>query len=672
MIPEIGQYAMILALLLSAAQAFFGLAGPWRGQQRWMQVVHPAAVGQFLLLSVAFGCLVWAFVNNDFSVRLVAANSNSALPVYFRVAASWGNHEGSMLFWVFVLSIWTVAVALCSRSLPQSFVARVLGVLGILSAGFLLFSLATSNPFTRMQPALPDGVDLNPVLQDIALTIHPPVLYVGYVGFSVAFAFACAAMIEGKLDQVWARWTRPWTTVAWMFLTLGIAVGSWWAYYELGWGGWWAWDPVENSILMPWLLGTALIHSLAVTDKRGLFKSWTLLLAIMTFSFCLLATFMVRSGVLTSVHSFAADPGRGMFILAFLVLSIGGSLGLYIWRAPLLRSSAGFDLVSRESFLLYNNILLVVATAVVFGGTLAPLIADAFGQGALSVGPPYFNAMFLLPMLPLLALVSLGTFARWKRGQLEVSRRRIWSGLVLSLVLGLALVMGLYGDRSLLGPIGVVLGVWIILSSLVDPLDRLRRGLSISPAILGMTMAHIGLGVITVGITIMEVTMVERDVALAPGQEVTLGEYTFRFEGTDEVDGPNYAAIRGRVVVTEQDGDEIVMLPERRNYFVSGQALAEAALGVGWRRDLLATLGEELGGGSWSLRLQVRPLMRYIWLGSALMALGGFIATLDKRYRRRRERRDTTEEASGSVARERHKAKADDLSTGTPLTVTRS
>jgi cytochrome c-type biogenesis protein CcmF len=500
-LPEIGHYALILALLLAVAQSFFGLAGPWRGNTRWMQAVYPAVAGQFVLLTLAFGCLVWAFVHNDFSVRLVANNSNSALPVYFRVAATWGNHEGSLLFWVFVLSVWTLAVAALSASLPRTFVARVLGVLGVISAGFLLFSLATSNPFARLQPGWPDGADLNPVLQDFGLTIHPPLLYVGYVGFSVAFAFACAAMLEGKLDQVWARWTRPWTTVAWMFLTVGVALGSWWAYYELGWGGWWAWDPVENAILMPWVLGTALIHSLAVTDKRGLFKSWTLLLAIMAFSFCLLATFLVRSGVLTSVHSFAADPTRGIVILAFLVLTIGGALSLYIWRAPLLRSSAGFDLVSRESFLLFNNILLVVATAVVFGGTLAPLISDAFEQGALSVGPAYFNPMFLLPMLPLLALVTLGSFARWKRGQLGESRRRLQGGFALALVLGLAMILGLYGDRSLMGPIGVVLGMWIAISALIDPLDRVRRGLSVSAAVLGMAVAHLGLGVITVGIT---------------------------------------------------------------------------------------------------------------------------------------------------------------------------
>jgi cytochrome c-type biogenesis protein CcmF len=640
MLPEIGQFAMILALLLSVAQSFFGIAGPWKNQQRWMQAVYPAVAGQFVLLAIAFGCLVWSFVHNDFSVRMVAGHSNSALPIYFRVAASWGNHEGSLLFWVFVLSAWALAVALLSRSLPQPFVARVLGVLGIISFGFLLFSLATSNPFERLANPLPDGMDLNPVLQDFGLTIHPPMLYVGYVGFSVAFAFACAAMLEGRLDQTWARWTRPWTTVAWMFLTIGVALGSWWAYYELGWGGWWAWDPVENSILMPWLLGTALIHSLAVTDKRGLFKSWTLLLAIMAFSFCLLATFMVRSGVLDSVHAFASDPKRGIFILAFLVLTIGGALTLYVWRAPLLRSSAGFDLVSRESFLLFNNILLVVATAVVFGGTMAPFIADLAGHGALSVGAPYYNVLFLLPMLPLVALVSAGTFARWKRGALGESRGRLLGSLALAAVLGLAMILGLYGDRSLLGPIGVILGLWVVISALVDPIDRLRRGISISAAVLGMTLAHIGLGVITVGITTMESRMLERDVALAPGQQVEVGRHVFRLESVEDVEGPNYEAKRARVVVSRDGKPDAVLFPERRNYFVQQQSLAEASLDVSWRRDLLATLGEPLGNNAWSMRVQVRPLMRYVWFGAALMAFGGFMATLDRRYRRRRDAGD--------------------------------
>jgi cytochrome c-type biogenesis protein CcmF len=569
-------------------------------------------------------------------VKLVAGHSNTALPIYFRVAAAWGNHEGSLLFWVFVLSLWTLAVAAFAKSLPRPFVARVLGVLGIISVGFLLFSLATSNPFERLPPGMPDGVDLNPVLQDFGLTIHPPMLYVGYVGFSVAFAFACAAMLEGKLDQTWARWTRPWTTVAWMFLTVGIALGAWWAYYELGWGGYWAWDPVENSILMPWLLGTALIHSLSVTDKRGLFKSWTLLLAIMTFSFCLLATFMVRSGVLVSVHSFAADPTRGIFILTFLAMTIGGALTLYLWRAPLLRSSAGFDMVSRESFVLFNNILLVISTAVVFGGTMAPLFADMAGLGTLSVGPPYFNLMFLLPILPLLALVSLGTFARWKRGNLGESRKRILSTLVLATVLGLAVTLGFYGDRSLLGPLGVILGLWIIASALVDPIDRLRRGLSLSAAVLGMTLAHIGLGILTTGITVMESDKIERDVALAPGEQVQLGDYTFKFQGTENVDGPNYEAVRANIEVFYKGKPDSILQPERRNYWVQQQSLAEAALGVSWSRDLLATMGESVGGGAWSLRLQVRPLMRLLWLGSALMALGGLLATLDRRYRRER------------------------------------
>jgi cytochrome c-type biogenesis protein CcmF len=637
MIPEIGHFALILALLLAVLQSVLGIAGPWKGNARWMQAVYPAVAGQFVMLALAFGCLVWSFVHNDFSVRMVAGHSNSALPVYYRVAATWGNHEGSLLFWVFVLSAWTVAVAAFSGNLPRPFAARVLGVLGFISVGFLLFSLATSNPFERLQPALPDGVDLNPVLQDFGLTIHPPMLYIGYVGFSVAFAFACAAMIEGKLDQTWARWTRPWTTIAWMFLTVGIALGSWWAYYELGWGGWWAWDPVENAILMPWLLGTALIHSLAVTDKRGLFKSWTLLLAIMAFSFCLLATFMVRSGVLVSVHSFASDPTRGIFILTFLGLTIGGALSLYIWRAPLLRSSVGFDLVSRESFLLFNNILLVVATAIVFGGTVAPLLADAAGQGALSVGSPYFNPMFLIPLLPLLMLVGVGAFSRWKRGQLGESRRRIQMSIALAVVIGLAFSLGIYGDRSLLGPVGAVLGTWVIVAALFDPVDRLRRGLSLSPSILGMTLAHVGLGVITIGVITMESRMMEDDVSLAPGQQVELGAYSFRLDSISDVDGPNFIAKQAQVTVLKNGAPEAVLYPERRNYYVQQQSLAEASLGVGWRRDLLATLGEELGQGAWSLRVQVRPLMRYVWLGAGLMALGGFVSTLDRRYRRRRE-----------------------------------
>ncbi|HMI36815.1 MAG TPA: heme lyase CcmF/NrfE family subunit, partial [Steroidobacteraceae bacterium] len=478
MLIEIGHFAMILALLLSAAQAFFGLAGAALQRERWLAVVPSAVAGQFLFLALGTGTLVHAFVVNDFSVKYVAEHSNSALPLFYRISALWGAHEGSLLLWICVLGLWTVAVALRSDHLPRAYAARVLGVLGVVSFGFLLFLLATSSPFERLVPAAVDGNDLNPLLQDFAMAIHPPILYTGYVGMSVSFAFACAAMLEGRTDNAWARWQRPWTIIAWAFLSCGIALGSWWAYYELGWGGWWFWDPVENASFMPWLVGTALIHSLAVTDKRGLFKSWTLLLSVGVFSLSLLGTFLVRSGVLVSVHSFASDPARGIFILSFLALMIGGALTLFAWRAPKLGSSAGFAIVSRESFLLFNNILLVVAAAVVFGGTLAPLIADTLRLGTLSVGPPYFNPSFLVPTLPLVMLVSIGIHSRWRRGGLGESKRRILGALAAALLIGLAVTYGFYGGASLLTPVGAVVGFWIILSSLIDPIDRLRRRLT--------------------------------------------------------------------------------------------------------------------------------------------------------------------------------------------------
>src|SRR5580692_2137614 len=456
MLPELGHFALILALLLAALQAFFGIAGPAFARERWTYAVTPALAGQAVMVVTAVVCLVNAFVTNDFSVLYVAENSNSALPLFYRVAALWGAHEGSLLLWILLLSLWSVAVALRAAALPPNFAGRVLGVLGLVSFGFLLFTLATSNPFARLDPPAPDGRDLNPILQDPGLAVHPPILYTGYVGFAVAFAFACAAMLEGRLDQGWARWTRQWTTWAWAFLTCGIALGSFWAYYELGWGGFWVWDPVENASFMPWLVGTALVHSLAVTDKRGLFKSWTLLLAILAFSLSMLGTFLVRSGVLVSVHSFAADPSRGMFILVFLVLMIGGALALFAWRAPMLVSNAGFELLSRESFLLFNNILLVIAATVVFGGTLAPLISDTLHLGTLSVGPPYFNPSFLVPVIPLLALLGLGVHTRWRRGGLGSARRPVLWALGVSLVLGLALSLGVYMHPLLLTPVGAV------------------------------------------------------------------------------------------------------------------------------------------------------------------------------------------------------------------------
>jgi cytochrome c-type biogenesis protein CcmF len=634
-IPELGHFALVLALLLAAAQAVFGIVGAARGDLRWQAAVRPAVAGQFVLVSVSMATLVYAFVNFDFSVVYVASNSNSALPTFYRVAALWGAHEGSLLLWIWILAGWTLAVAVASRHLPVSFASRVLGVLGIVSFAFVLFTLATSNPFDRIFPAPADGRDLNPVLQDPALAIHPPLLYMGYVGLSVAFAFACAAMLEGRLDQVWARWTRPWTTMAWAFLSVGIALGSWWAYYELGWGGYWFWDPVENASFMPWLVATALIHSLAATDKRGLFKSWTLLLAILGFSLSLLGTFLVRSGVLTSVHSFAADPARGLFILGFLVVIIGGALTLYAWRAPLLRSPAGFEPTAREAFLLYNNILLVCAAAMVLVGTLAPLIADAMGQPPLSVGAPFYDALFPLLMLPLMAAVSIGIHAAWKRGQLGNSRLRILGGFAVAAIAGLALVYAGYGPGKWLTPLGLVLGLWIIVSSLFDPIDRLRRRLTLPRAVVGMTVAHVGLGLAVIAISAVESYTVEREAAMAPGETLVLGRYAYRFDDIRRVEGPNYEAEQATITVLRDGKPTAVLTPERRHYWVQRQTLTEASITSRWNLDLFAALSSQLGEGRWSVRVQIRPLIDYIWFAAALMCLGGILAASDRRYRSR-------------------------------------
>ncbi len=633
MIPEIGLFTCILALLMAVAQAFFGIAGTAMGRAGWYAAVPTAAVAQFTFVSIALGCLVYAFVQNDFSVQYVADNSNSALPLMYRVSAVWGAHEGSLLLWVWMLSAWTLAVVVFSRALPQRFSARVLGVLGIVSLGFYLFTLATSNPFLRLSPAAPDGRDLNPLLQDPALAIHPPMLYAGYVGFAVAFAFACAAMLEGRLDQTWARWTRPWTTVAWAFLSVGIALGSWWAYYELGWGGYWFWDPVENASFMPWLVGTALIHSLAVTEKRGLFKSWTLLLAILAFSLSLLGTFLVRSGVLVSVHSFAADPTRGIFILAFLVIMIGGALTLYAWRAPLLKSNAGFELTSRESFLLFNNVLLIVAAATVFAGTMAPLISDALNLGTLSVGTQYFNPTFLLPILPLLALVSIGSHSAWRRGRLSEKRGMLLTTLGFAVLFTVALVLGAYSGARVLTPIGIALGIWIVLAALVDPVQRLRRRMSISGGVLGMAVAHAALGLFVLSIAIVETYTRERDIAMAVGDTATVGEYEYRFLSIAPIEGPNYDGVRGEIAVLRDDKQIALLHPEKRQYWVQRSVMTEAGIDMQWNRDLFAALGEDLGAGRWSVRAQVRPMVSYVWIAAALMALGGLIAALDRRYR---------------------------------------
>jgi cytochrome c-type biogenesis protein CcmF len=637
MLAEVGLFAMVLALLAALAQSVFGLAGPWMGRESWTAVVRPAVTVQFLTTTLSLGVLVAAFVQNDFSVEYVAANSNSALPTGYRIAAVWGAHEGSLLLWAWILVAWTLAVSLLSKSLPPSFAARVLGVLGLVSLGFLAFTFFTSNPFMRLDPAAPDGRDLNPLLQDPALAAHPPMLYAGYVGLAVAFAFACAAMIEGRLDQAWARWTRPWTTIAWAFLTVGIALGSWWAYYELGWGGYWFWDPVENASFMPWLVATALIHSLAVTEKRGLFKSWTLLLAILGFSLSLLGTFLVRSGVLVSVHSFAADPARGMFILAFLVIIIGGALTLYAWRAPLLRSEAGFEFTARESFLLFNNILLVVAAGAVFAGTMAPLISDALGLGTLSVGRQYFDPVFLLPTLPLLALAAVGIHSSWKKGRVSERRAAILISLIVGVLITLVLVLGVWEGAKILTPIGFAVGLWLFFSALVDPVDRWRRGLSLSRGVIGMAIAHAALGLFVVSVTAVESYTRERDLALAVGESGTVGEFEYRLLSLATAEGPNYDALRGEIEVLENGKPVGLLHPEKRNYWVQRQMMTEAGIDMQWSRDIFAALGEDLGAGRWSVRAQVRPLINYVWFAALLMAIGGVIAATDRRYRRREE-----------------------------------
>jgi cytochrome c-type biogenesis protein CcmF len=650
MLPELGHFALILALLLSALQAFFGIAGPQWARDRWVAAVTPAVAGQFVMVATAVGCLVASFVTLDFSVRYVAENANSALPMVYRVSALWGAHEGSLLLWIFLLACWTLAVAIGTTRLPPRFSARVLGVLGFISFAFLLFTLATSNPFLRLDPAAPDGRDLNPLLQDPGLAIHPPMLYTGYVGMAVAFAFAAAAMLEGRVDQSWARWTRPWTTAAWAFLSMGIALGSWWAYYELGWGGYWFWDAVENASFMPWLVGTALIHSLAVTDKRGLFKSWTLLLAILAFSLSLIGTFIVRSGVLVSVHSFAADPTRGTFILAFLVVIIGGALALYAWRAPLLRSQAGFEFGAREMFLLFNNILLIIALAVVFGGTMAPLIADSLGMPTLSVGTPYFNPSFMLPTLPLLALLPFGIESNWRRGRLSDHKRRLLMTFAISIVLALAVTFGIFGTGRVLTPVGFGLAFWIAIVSLVDPIDRWRRKLTLSRSIVGMTVAHLGVALFVVGITSVESYTNEHDITLMPGQSIEQGGYQFRFVSLTPLEGPNYSGVRGEFVVSRNGQPVMTLHPEKRQYWVQRSVQTEAGIGTSRGANILIALGEDVGARKWSVRLQIRPLVNYVWIAAFVMALGGGIAASDRRYRTAADRATAAEPATGAAS----------------------
>ncbi len=644
MIPEFGQFALILALGLALIQAVVPLLGAVRLREDWMALARPAATGQFVFVSVAFVVLCHAFLNDDFSVLYVATNSNSALPTPYKIAAVWGAHEGSLLLWILILSAWTLAVTVGSRSLPEAFASRVLGVLGIVSVGMLLFTILTSNPFDRLLPPATDGNDLNPLLQDPALVIHPPILYAGYVGLAVPFAFAVAALLAGRVSSAWARWARPWTVASWMFLTVGIALGSWWAYYELGWGGWWFWDPVENASFMPWLAGTALIHSLAVTERRGIFKSWTLLLAIAAFSLSLLGTFLVRSGILVSVHAFASDPARGLFILLLLSVISGGALVLYAVRARHLTVEGGFRLLSRESFLLMNNILLVVATAAVLFGTLYPLFLDALGQGKISVGPPYFNTVFLIPMLPLVAVIGVGMHTTWVRMSGESLIRRLMIPAGVALVLGVSLPWLAFGQASVLTIIGVTAALWVIGASLLEPIKRLiRRGsapMALTRGQWGMFLAHLGVGFFVLGATVTSSYNVETDSSASPGDRWEVDGYELVFREVRQVQGPNYEATEGEFEV-RRDGRLITLLtPQKRVYRVQSSPMTEAAIDVGWTRDLFVALGDPLGDGAWSLRVQIKPLIRFIWLGALIMAFGGLLAITDPRYRAQRSRED--------------------------------
>jgi cytochrome c-type biogenesis protein CcmF len=627
MIPELGQVALSLALAVALFLSGASLYGAEKSDASMMAFARPAAQSLALLVAFAFGCLVYSFVVNDFSVAYVATNSNSALPLQYRVAGAWGGHEGSLLLWTLMLGVWMSAVSLFSRHLPEEMTARVLGVMGLISAGFLAFMLFTSNPFDRLQPAAADGRDLNPLLQDPGMVLHPPMLYMGYVGFSVAFSFAVAALLAGRLDATWARWSRPWTTVAWVFLTVGIALGSGWAYYELGWGGWWFWDPVENASFMPWLCGTALIHSLAVTEKRGAFRSWTVLLAIFAFALSLLGTFLVRSGVLTSVHAFAVDPKRGVFILALFALFVGGALALYAWRTARIGLGGSFSAISRETFLLANNVLLAAAAGTVFLGTLYPLALDALGAGKISVGPPYFETVFVPLMAPALFLMGIGPFARWKRSSLpELAVLLRWA-LAVSLALGLLLPLAMGSWKPLVG-FGLALALWVLLTSLLS----LRKGAR-TRSHYGMAVAHIGVAVFVAGVTLVKGYEAEKDAAMRPGDKVELAGYVFLLEGIGNVAGPNYQAARAKVSVSRDGRPVTVLHPERRIYTVQQNPMTEAAINTGLTRDLYVSLGDPLERGAWLIKVQYKPFIDWIWGGCLVMALGGLLAATDRRYR---------------------------------------
>ncbi|GAB3027955.1 heme lyase CcmF/NrfE family subunit [Bowmanella dokdonensis] len=637
MLAELGHFSLVLALFLAILLSVYPLWGAQHGQVQLMRAARPLAVGMFLFTAFAYLCLTQGFLDHDFSLAYVAHNSNSQLPWYYRITAVWGGHEGSFLLWVLIFSLWTVAVALFSRSIPLEILSRVLAILGLVGVGFYLYILLASNPFERLLPFYPvDGRDLNPLLQDFGMIIHPPMLYMGYVGFSVVFAFAIAALIAGRLDSTWARWSRPWTLAAWVFLTLGIALGSWWAYNELGWGGWWFWDPVENASFMPWLVGTALLHSLAVTEKRKVFKSWTVLLAIAAFSLSLLGTFLVRSGILVSVHSFASDPTRGLFILGLLVLVIGGSLLLYALRAPQLRSTGRYELLSRETMLIGNNILLSAATLVVLMGTLLPLVHKELGLGSISIGAPFFDQMFIYLVIPFVLLLAMGPISRWKHQPWPALRNQLLTAFSLSLACAALLHFGTDG-ASYMATLGILLSVWIVFSTVQEVRQRsdgkVARISQLTVSHWGMVMGHLGFAAMILGVAMVTSYSQERDVRMAAGETLNLNGYEFVFLGVEELQGPNYEGHVAKLDVLRKGKKISHLEAEKRFYPVQRSMMTEAAVDVGLTRDLYVALGEQLNNGDWALRIYVKPFVRWIWGGAILMALGGVLSICDKRYR---------------------------------------
>ena len=641
MIAELGNYALALSLAIAVLLAIFPLWGAEKGNVQFMALARPMTYGLFLILSVSFGALFYVFAINDFSVQYVVNNSNTTLPIYYRLSAVWGSHEGSLLLWIWLLSLWSAAVALFSKRLPQEAVARVLGIMGIISIGFLLFVLFTSNPFTRTFPDFPvDGKELNPLLQDIGLIFHPPLLYMGYVGFSVAFAFSIASLMTGKLDTAWARWSRPWTMAAWVFLTLGIVLGSWWAYYELGWGGWWFWDPVENASFMPWLAGTALLHSLAVTEKRGSFKAWTVLLAILAFSLCLLGTFLVRSGILVSVHAFASDPTRGLYVLAYLIVVIGGSLTLYAYKGSQIRSRDNAERYSRESLLLLNNILLMTALCVVLLGTLLPLVHKQLGLGSISIGAPFFDQMFLIIMTPFALLLGIGPLVKWRRDQFAAIRTPVIASVIIMLIAGFALPYLLQDKLTVSAVLGTMMTVIIVLLSLYEMHQRATyrdtfwHGITkLSRSHWGMILAHLGVAMTVWGIAFSQNYSIERDVRMNVGDTVQIAGYDFTFKGISDANGPNYVGGKAQIDISRDGKHETTLYAEKRLYTVSKMPMTEAAIDWGFSRDLYAALGEKLDKNAWALRLYYKPFIRWIWLGGLFMALGGVLCMFDRRYR---------------------------------------